>query len=136
MKIKKLIIALLVIAMVFAVVGTCTLLADPGDSSDPIVTTSYISEILMPELSFKVVELKTGETMECQAGTELVLRMGKATVIATEKGGLADVSSGFDLKDGEEMPSNHHLIVPVADGRGIKAENAVIVLVKGKYTIK
>ncbi|MBR0278273.1 MAG: hypothetical protein IJQ50_07430 [Clostridia bacterium] len=136
MKIKKIIVALTIIALLFAAVGTCTFLADPGDSSDPVITLSYITDILKPGLSFKVVNLSKGQTLACFAGTEVILRMGKATIIATEKGGLADVTSGTDLKNGESMPSNHLLIVPLSDGRGIKAENDVIVMVKGDYTIK
>ena len=110
------VISMFVIAAVLATAGAVTMFADPGDSSDPIITLSYIENILKGEM--------------------LILRMGKATVNATEKGGLADVTAGYDLADGEEMPANHHLIVPVADGRGITANNTVIVMVKGDYTLE
>lgn len=133
---KKLIVALLVIAMFLTTVGAVTMLADPGDSNDPIITLSYIENVLKGELSFKVVNLKQGETLIGKQGCEIILRMGGAKIIATEKGGLADVTSGIDLANGEAMPSNHHLIVPLSDGRGIKANNTVIVLVKGDYEIK
>lgn len=133
---KKLIVALLVIAMFLTTVGAVTMLADPGDSDDPIITLSYIENVLKGEMSFKVVNLKQGQTLIGEQGCELILRMGGAKIIATEKGGLADVTSGIDLANGESMPSNHHLIIPVNDGRGIKANNAVIVLVKGDYEIK
>ena len=62
--------------------------------------------------------------------------MGKATIIATEKGGIADTTAGFDLADGNDMPSNHLLIVPLADGRGIRASSDVIVMIKGGFTKK
>ncbi|MEE1224835.1 MAG: hypothetical protein UH081_06205 [Clostridia bacterium] len=134
--IKKLVISMFVIAAGLATAGAVTMFADPGDSSDPIITLSYIENILKGEMSFKVVNMEKGQKLVCEQGTELILRMGKATVNATEKGGLADVTAGYDLADGEEMPANHHLIVPVADGRGITANNTVIVMVKGDYTLE
>ena len=133
---KKIIITLLIVATVFGTVGAVTMFATPGDGSDPIITLSYIENILKGELSFKVVNLSKGQTLIGEAGTELVLRMGGAKIIATEKGGIADLTAGYDLGNGEEMPSNHYLVIPVADGRGIKAKNSVIVMVKGDYSIK
>ena len=91
---------------------------------------------LKGELSFDVVNLTQGDTLIGGKGAEVILRMGSAKIIATEKGGLADVTDGVDLPDGTQMPSNHHLIIPVDDGRGLVAENQVIVLVKGDYEIK
>lgn len=127
--------------------------ADPGSSSDPLVSKSYIEDTLMPQIktlisdevakrdsktgtSFTVVSLKAGQKLMCDAGCELILRMGNATVIATEKGGLADTTGGYDLANGSAMPSNHLLIVPVSDGRGITALNDVLVMAKGYYEIK
>ncbi|MBR5613950.1 MAG: hypothetical protein IKW64_01425 [Clostridia bacterium] len=154
MKTKKFKIAavILCVAVAFSVV-----LAEPGGNDDPLISQSYIENVLMPQLkqyiesriaevnsgagtgssdAFKVVEAKAGQQIICSAGTELILRMGSATIIATEKGGLADTTAGFDLANGTDMPSNHLLIVPVADGRGIKANNDIIVMVKGSYTVK
>lgn len=135
-KLKKLVVSMLVVAVVIASVGMVTMFADPGDSSDPIITLSYIESVLKGKLAFEVVNLKEGDKMVCENGTELILRMGSATINATEKGGLADVTGGLDLRDSEPMPSNHLLIVPVNDGRGITATSQVIVMVKGSYTIE
>lgn len=143
---------ILCLALSFSVV-----LAEPGTSDDPLISESYISNVLMPKIQqyvesriaevnaggtieaserFEVVEAKSGQEIICSAGAELILRMGSAQVVATEKGGLADTTAGYDLADGEAMPSNHLLIVPVADGRGIRANNSIIVMIKGSYTIK
>lgn len=153
-KISKLKIAAAVLCLLSAVT---VVLAEPGGTDDPLISKSYIDTVLMPQIkeyveskisgistggatqtanTFKVVEMKAGEKMICSAGAELILRMGKADVIATEKGGLADTTAGYDLANGIEMPANHLLIVPVADGRGISAVNDVIVMVKGEYEIK
>ena len=157
---KKLRFKLIVIAVL---VCLCALgigaVAEPGTDSDPLISKSYVDNVLLPEIQqmidssvagvggtdssgnaeserFVVVEVSKGKKVICDAGTELILRMGSATVIATPKGGLADTTSGYDLADGWQMPSNHLLIVPVADGRGVKADTDVIVMIKGGYRIK
>ena len=116
--------------------GTVPMLADPGDSTDPIITLSYVEDVVKKELSFRVVNMKKGDALIGEAGTEFILRMGTAEIIATAKGGLADLTAGTDLADGTKMPANHHLVVPVEDGRGIRANDNVIVLVKGDYVFK
>ena len=143
------------------VAGICAVLtlavpviANPGSADDPLITQSYITSVVMPELEdyvktevkkqvsggvsitaerFEVISLSAGEKIICENGTELILRMGSATIIATQKGGLADTTVGVDLANGTQMPSNHLLIVPVADGRGIMAQNDVLVMVKGGF---
>ncbi len=147
-----------VVALVLCALSLFTVvLAEPGSTDDPLVSKSYIDTVLIPQIkqfveskisevnsgggatqagdTFKVVEVAAGKEMICSAGTELILRMGKANIIATEKGGLADTTAGFDLQNGTPMPANHLLIVPVADGRGIKATEKVLVMVKGGYQI-
>ena len=154
MKTKKFKVAaiILCLALCFSAV-----LAEPGGSDDPLISKAYIENVLMPSIkqyvesriaevnsgagtgtaeAFKVVEVKKGQQLICSAGTELILRMGTASIIATEKGGLADTTAGFDLANNAPMPANHLLIVPVADGRGIKATADVLVMVKGGYTLK
>ncbi len=132
-------------------------LATPGTESDPLISQSYITSTVMPQLEeyireevakqagnttgsaaerFEVVKLDNGDRLVCENGTELILRMGTATIIASEAGGIADVTVGTDLAEGTAMPSNHHLIVPLSDGRGIKATSSVLVMVKGGYKIK
>ena len=137
-------------------------LAEPGASDDPLISKSYIENQLMPQIKqyiesrlaevggggsgggaaavtadkFNVVNASAGQQIICSAGTELILRMGSASVIATEKGGIADTTDGFDLADGAFMPSNHLLIVPVSDGRGVRATTDIIVMIKGGYTVK
>lgn len=133
---KKIIITVLALAVIVSTVGAVTLFADPGDSSDPIITLSYVEDVVKKELSFQVVNMSKGDVLIGEAGTEIILRMGTAEIIATQKGGLADLTSGTDLADGTNMPANHHLVIPVDDGRGIKAKNSVIVMVKGDFTLE
>ncbi len=149
----RILAAVLGVASIFTVV-----LAEPGGTDDPLISKAYIDNVLIPQIkeyvdtkisqistgggtsqsadSFKIVNMSAGDKMICVAGAELILRMGGADIIATEKGGLADTTAGFDLGHGTAMPANHLLIVPVADGRGIKAKSDVIVMVKGGYSIQ
>ena len=139
--------------------------ADPGSEGDPIVTLSYITEKVIPEIHeyindkidelsisssspsnddsvvssadvFGVVEVPAGNKVICKAGGEVILRAGSAEIIATSKGGVADTTSGIDLADGTAVPSNHLLIIPFDDGRGMKTETDCIFMIKGDYAIK
>lgn len=113
--------------------------ATPGSGENPYVSKSYLDSVLVPYInktaSFTVANLSTGQTLVGDAGCEIILRMGTATVVATSKGGLCDTTIGGDWPDGSPVPSNHNLIVPVSDGRGIKADSDVILLVKGTYSL-
>jgi len=104
----------------------------PGSEGDPLVTRAYVDS----KLKMRVVELAPGQILKGYSGTEIILRGGQATVIDSELGGLCDVTGGVDLRGGEAVPSNHLLIVPRDDGRGIKAVSAAIAMVRGDFTIE
>lgn len=138
-----------IIALMFLSVCLPGLAADPGSNEDPLVTLSYINDVLMPQVksyvdsqaaatssNFEIVELKKGQTVIAAKSTEMILRMGSAQIVATAKGGLADVTEGIDLQNGAVMPSNHLLIVPLDDGRGVTMMTDGIIMIKGKYTLK
>lgn len=133
--------------------GLMIAFSDAGDSNDPLVTKSYIVEKVIPDMkayvdeavakgdggqnqAFTVVNVLKGTTVLGEAGTEMILRMGSGTVVATQKGGLADTTAGYDLPSGTAMPSNHMLIVPLGDGRGFTATSDSIVMIKGGYSIQ
>ncbi len=125
------------------------LAADPGSSADPLVSMSYINDVLMPQVrsyvdsktmegtssAYKIVNLKKGQTVIGAQSTEFILRMGTASVVATEKGGLADVTAGYDLPNGSVMPANHLLIVPFEDWRGVTMQSDGILMIKGVYSV-
>ncbi|MDK2918509.1 MAG: hypothetical protein PWQ37_1242 [Candidatus Petromonas sp.] len=85
---------------------------------------------------YEVVTVPANKKLILGASSELILRAGKATVIDSKLGGLADVTAGADLKYGENVPQNHLLIVPRNDGRGAAAVTESIFMVKGGYTIQ
>ncbi len=116
-------------------------------TEDPLITESYLKNVFMKEVkdyidadkvstSFAVVTVPKNKKMIGAAGSEIILRGGTAEVIASELGGLSDVTFAGDLVDGASVPANHLLIIPRDDGRGFKAITDVIVMVKGGYEIK
>ena len=141
---------ILMIVMILVVIGTGVVLANtPGSSGDPIVSLSYIQDTLIPQvqqmidkssgaeaLSYEIVNVEKGKTVIGGASSEMILRMGKAEIICTEKGGIADVTAGEDLQYGVACPSNHLLIIPMSDGRGVKVTEDAILMIKGSYQIK
>ena len=125
-----------------AIVAVCTaaVLASTGSENDPLVSKSYLDSVYLNtvknETAFKVVSLSAGQRLVGDAGCEMILRQGQATIFSTLRGGLADVTLGGDHGDGADMPANHLFVVPVGDGRGIIARTNVLVMVKGNYAIR
>lgn len=151
---SKVVKTIIAVAAIMAVIGGTIVLADPGDTDDPVVTKSYIVEVVVPQLKayveqkmsggtadsysekFSVVNVDAGQTVIFDAGAEFILRKGNGVIIGTAEGGIADTTYGYDLPDGTEMPSNHMLVVPRDDGRGFTASNDVIVMIKGGYSFR
>lgn len=116
----------------------------PGSEEDPLVTRSYVDSYVDSRLgsaldrsaAMLVVELEAGQKLIASAGTEIILRAGSATALDSSRGGLADVTSGNDIRQGHEIGRNHLLIAPRDDGRGVLAVTSVVLMVRGAYTIK
>ena len=85
----------------------------------------------------QVVELDGGQTLIAGEGTEIIVRAGQVTAIDSEMGGLSDVTAAKDISEGEEIPTNHLIIVPRDDGRGLTAlSEKVYLMVRGGYEVK
>lgn len=128
-------LALLAAAALLAGAGTGYLsatAAEPGSDADPLVAKSYVDKLV----ALRVLELKAGETLRAEAGAELVLRAGRAVAVTGPQGGLADLTAGRDIQGGEAVPANHLLLVPRADGRGVKALTPAVLLVRGGATVE
>lgn len=85
--------------------------------------------------ALQVVEIKAGESLIAAAGTEIILRGGKANAIASSLGGLSDVTKAGDIGHGVAIEPNHLLIIPRNDGRGVLAITDAILLVRGEYKV-
>lgn len=126
---------------------------EPGSNEDPLVTLSYVEQRIEQmkfyidqniasvksdegNVNLEVVELKNGERLIAGQGTEIILRGGKALAIDSPLGGLSDITDARDIRKDEVVPSNHLLIVPRDDGRGVKAVTNCILMIKGSYKIE
>ncbi|MDI9475994.1 MAG: hypothetical protein ACOX0L_10460 [Natronincolaceae bacterium] len=129
---------------------------EPGTDEDPLVTLSFVEQrieqlryyidekvksssgdhSIESGAGFEVAELKAGSSLIGGQSTELILRSGKATAIDSPMGGLSDVTGAKDLVKNENVPTNHLLIIPRDDGRGIKATTDIFVMVKGSYDVR
>jgi len=144
----------LVGVLIFAAV---TVFAQPGTPEDPLVSRSYVDRriaelearisalaLQTPEAPaapvtttttrelFQVVRAEPGTALIGHASTEVILRAGEATVIAGYNG-IANITSGVDLMNGQAVPMNNLLIFPVDDGRGLRFHTTVYLMVKGDF---
>jgi hypothetical protein len=85
--------------------------------------------------TYKVENLSDGQTIVCQRGTEIMLRLGKAYVIAPASPGLIDTSTASILENGKYLVANHMYMVTIND-RAIKASGNTYVVIRGDYVIK
>lgn len=83
---------------------------------------------------FKVLELKKGQTIIAEDGTEIIIRTGTVNAIGGIAGGISDITEGKNLETGEKIKLDHLLIIPRSDGRGfqVKSDRA-FVMIKGRY---
>jgi len=89
------------------------------------------------ESGFTVVEASKGQAVLLGAGSEAIVRSGETTAMTGMYGGLADVTSGIDLKTGDVVPNQHLLISARDDGRGIKIESdTAYMLIRGSYSVQ
>lgn len=124
-----------------------------GDDSDPIISKSYLDKRLKElhakiekiekkqesaELSkartFAPVQFKEGEKIVFSEGAEFLLRAGEANIADPTGNGLADLTQGANLKDGADLPLNHTVLCPRADGRGVAFRTDSWIMVKGAYS--
>lgn len=125
-----------------------------GGADDPLVTKSYVDDkinkaleklnlnqqegtnVNINALSYTPVMVTVGQTIYGKEGTEIILRSGKGTAVVPTREGIANITTGQDLKNGAFIGRNHLLITPRDDGRGIKVTENAWFLVKGDYSIK
>lgn len=139
----------------------------PGTADDPVVTKSYVDQAIKQALNggaapspstpttpskgegttssgsasegVKIVEVKPGKILIASAGTEFIVRAGKAVIYSADSNGVADLTDGKDITNGGSVVNNHLLSFP-KEGRGIQVQegdtNNLTVMVRGGYQIK
>ncbi|NLG53378.1 MAG: hypothetical protein GX541_05320 [Clostridiales bacterium] len=83
---------------------------------------------------FKLVKIAAGKKLTAKVGCEVLLRIGDAVCVASGTPGLIDMTTGGDLKNAAFLEKNH-LYLCTIDGRGLKANTDITVLVRGEYTV-
>lgn len=155
MKNRKLITILSIALAVVIIAGVSAFAATSfGTSSDPLITLSYLEKTLTPQLleqfgdeletalsssggtsTYTVVTLAKGQTLTGAVGCEIMLRIGTASVSASDSPGLVDTTDASSLNNGSALKTNHLYMVTIG-GNGIKATAATVkVIVRGSYTI-
>lgn len=136
--------------------------SQPGTADDPVVTKSYVdqaiknagqgsgggtstapSEPSTPSTStgdeLKIVVVKPGQRLIAGAGTEFIVRSGKAVIYSADSNGVADLTQGADLGNGKAVTNNHLLSFP-REGRGIEVVQGnkynLTVMVRGSYKLQ
>jgi len=86
--------------------------------------------------SAQVAELRTGQVIIGNTGTRMILRGGSANAFSLVENGLADLTTGIEIFNGEHVPLNHDLLVSRNDTRGLIITSDVAwVLIQGEYRI-
>lgn len=89
--------------------------------------------------ALEIVTVKPGQQLIGSTGTEFIVRSGKAVIISEGTNGVADLTDGVDLINGQAAPMNHLLTIP-KEGRGIQVvegnKYSLTVMVRGGYTLK
>ena len=148
-KALKITIAVLVVLLLAGVAAYAA--ANYGSREDPLITKSYLDEVVKPQLEsdlqerldaataemltsvpgeFARVELAAGQTLRCGVGTQLLPVQGSLTAA----GALADTTAGSAVAAGEDLDANH-LYLATEEG-GISAGGAATVLVSGTYLVE
>ncbi|MDO7786893.1 hypothetical protein [Desulforamulus aquiferis] len=143
---KLFIIALLTLIALLAFKGLAGAgQGDPGSSTDPLVTQSYVQKYVDDKIKqqtsqntggWEVITVQAGQTFAGHGGTEFVLRSGKAVAVDPSTSGILNMTSGGNVLANQAVPANHLLMVPRADGRGFTATTQVIIMCKGGFDIQ
>jgi hypothetical protein len=158
MKKKTLIITIISIIAVAALGITAYSAATYGTTADPLVTLSYITDKLTPDImaafdsklsdaaanleseisagggvftTYKLVSVYAGQTLTAAPGCEVLLREGSVSV--SNGSSLADTTGGNTLYSGEELSASHLCIA--AGTAYVTASSYSTLLVRGGYTI-
>ncbi|SRR6056297_122059 len=153
-----------IIILAVMTLGVLAISYEPGSENDPVVTLSYVESRLSEIVSdfqekldsiekdsansipqegtssddsgFEPILIKAGSRIYFGGNTQVILRSGAMNAIANTAGnGLADLTQGKDLKSGDQIQTNHLILVPRDDGRGANVSVDSWIMVKGEYIL-
>lgn len=118
-------------------VQTGALQNDVDDTKKRVDFMDLTTRNLSDGTVWQVVKVDPGIRVLASDTGEVVLRSGVARAIGNEHGeGLSDLTTGTEIKDGELISANHHLLISRGDGRGIVTETVCYIIYKGLYYIQ
>ena len=85
--------------------------------------------------TYTVISMSSGQKLIGVKGCEVMLRIGKAYCTAPASPGLIDTSTAGILENGGYLVKNHMYMITI-DGRGIKADGDIMIIVRGDYTVE
>ncbi len=154
MRTSKIKIIICVLLALCAIVGITVYAAyNYGTKDDPLITKSYLDEVLTPELmaefnaqldaaegssgdgAFTVVTLSKGQTVKCQVGCEIMLRIGAAYASGPDSPVLVDTTEGTTLENGGALVKNHLYMATIVNNGLTATADVTKVLISGEYTI-
>ena len=159
MKKKTLTTIILIVALAMVAAVAVYAVAYYGTKEVPLVTSSYLQDVVQPRMddaycstldgevremedqfadqvaaaggSYVPVTLESGQTLTGRAGTELLMRTGTAAVTHSA---AIDLTTGESAAVGAKLTENHLYLVQ-ADGAGIQATADTTVMVRGGYSV-
>lgn len=115
-------------------VQTGALQNDVDDSNKRVDFMDTTMRNLSDGTVWQVVKVDPGIRVLASDTGEVILRSGTARVIGNEYNeGISDLTSGSEVKNGELISKDHHLLIPRGDGRGIITETVCYIIYKGLY---
>lgn len=120
-------VLLIAILLLLALAAFAETTGGPGTNADPLVTQSYVDG----KMRWEVAELKAGQSLIGQAGSEFIVRRGNALIIDRTGNGVPDLTAGADVSNGQRAALNHLLVFPRDDGRGVRAVDFAVVMYRG-----
>lgn len=84
---------------------------------------------------YRVVSLSAGQTLSLDLGTQVVLRVGDATVHSGSFPALINLTSGSSLSTGEQLVENHLYVASIADRTISTSKEDTKLLVYGGYYV-
>ena len=150
---KKLAVILSIVIGVLLSV-TVLLSASAYTNDDPLITLSYLNEIVIPSLknelgtssssegasnTYQLIELSKGQTVMANSICEFIARPGSYVSVISphENQGIADITNGTELYNGSQVPMNAYCLIPRGkDGRGFRVDSQkAYIMIRGDYTI-
>ena len=122
---------------------------EPEETTEAPETTEPEPEVTFPEGTvntgsrYVVVNLMEGEVLYASVNAcEVIVRSGNTTVVSPfttqwEEQGVSDTTDGKELYNEDAVPTNHTIIIPRDDGRGIAVgEGGAWIMVRGDFIVK